>query len=351
MALARSGRSTTVGLAAFILLICGFCLATSLADDAKPVLEKETTDDAEKLPDLRLAGDEVTVEALNQLVGRHWGRVSLLSAKFTGTMFESLNRAASIQTLRLSGQETSGHIPRLRKVPGMVGLELYGTLEMRDLEAIGSLTQLERLSLPQKLMLTVTGAKEIGKLHNLTSLRLYGVDVDDPSFQELRTLSRLQELDLTHTRITDEGLAALKDLAELKSLALSRHRSPHIKQQLTDACLPTVVQLQKLEYLSISGRITDQGLEQIARLPALKHLSLLGTEISSHGLAALADTKIESLTIAPHHLATMPVAGEELPLRRMKFLKSMTVNGNIGAFDYAAVQKTYPGIGVGFIDP
>ncbi len=350
MPFARSAQSAAMHVAGFYILICGFCLTTSFSDDAKPELETKP-DDAESLPDLRLRDDEVTLDALNQLAGRHWDTVALSPAKFHAEMFTALNRAASIRTVRLSGPRVSGNIGRLKKVPGMSGLELYGPLEIRDLEAVGALTQLERLKLPQQMMLNVTGAKEIGKLHNLTSLRLYGVDIDDASFQELRTLIRLQELDLTHTRITDQGLTVLKDLPELKSLELYRHPAWHIKQQLTDACLPAIVQLKKLESLSISGEITDQGLEQIARLPALKRLSLLGTDIGPYGLAALADSKIECLAMRPHQVATIPVGGQELPLHRMKFLKSVLVNGQFGTLDYYETTKTYPGIGWTFIDP
>ena len=79
-----------------------------------------------------------------------------------------------------------------------------------------------------------------------------------------------------------------------------------------------------MERLSLSGKVTDAGLKQVARWPNLKSLSILNTEITGNGLAALADSSIEHLTLASgqiredRHLE---------PLKKCPKLKSVWVIG------------------------
>ena len=276
------------------------------------------------LPDIRLTGDEVTPEAIAKLADREWGTVTLADARFNGAIIERLRHVPSIRTLRLFGDGLSGQIPRLETVQGLVGLEINGALTGRDLEAIGRLTNLERLSLPHELTINVSGAREIAKLVQLKSLRLYNVNIDDASFVELRTLVRLEELDLTHTRITDEGLTTLVQMPLLRTLELHRHPGWYISQQLSDACLESIARLPELERLSLSGKITDAGLKQVARWPKLKSLSILNTEITGSGLAALADASIEHLTLASGQINE----DRDLePLKKCRNLKSVMVIG------------------------
>jgi len=274
------------------------------------------------LPDIRLTGDEVTPEAIAKLADREWGTVTLAGARFNGAIIEGLRHVPSIHTLRLFGDGLSGQIPRLETVKGLVGLEIGAPLKGRDLEAIARLPNLERLSLPQDLTINVSGAREIAKLVQLKSLGLYNVNIDDASFVELRTLVRLEELDLTHTSITDEGLITVVQMPLLRTLEL--HRYPfHTSQQLSDACLASIAQLRELERLSLSGKVTDAGLKQVARLPKLKSLSIHNTKITGNGLAALADSSIEDLTLDSGQISEDGV----LELKKCSKLKRVTVIG------------------------
>src|SRR5690606_16186330 len=100
---------------------------------------------------------------------------------------------------------------------------------------------------------------------------------------------------LTHTLITDEGLKTVAALPRLKRLQLHRHPAWHTPQQLSDECVPALLKLAELEDLSISGKVTDAGLQQIARIPKLKRLMILDTEITANGLAALENSAVENL--------------------------------------------------------
>ena len=222
---------------------------------------------------------EVTPEAIARLAGKHWGTVTLVSAKLDATILEALSHAASIHTLRLfGGAGLNGQIPRLQHVKGLRGLEIGAPLTGYSLEAIAALTQLEELGLPQELTINVSGARELAKLVNLKSLGLYLVNIDDASFVELRPLVRLERLDLTHTRITDKGLRTIENMPHLKTLELDRYRFQ--KEQLTERLVcHRILRLSELETLSLSGKITNVGLVQVAKLPKLKSLGIFHTEI------------------------------------------------------------------------
>ncbi len=182
-------------------------------------------------------------------------------------------------------------------VNGLIDLEIGSPLTGHDLEAIGHLTRLERLSLPAGLIINVSGSGEIAGLINLKSLRLSSVNIDDSAFVELRPLTRLEELDLSHTRITDEGLTISEKMPHLKTLELNRHPDWYLKQQLTDVCLGSILRLSELETLSLSGKITNSGLQELGRLPKLKSLTLMNSDITGEGLGALKDSPVESLTL------------------------------------------------------
>lgn len=280
---------------------------------------------AEPPPDLRLMRDEVTGEAISRLAGKHWGTVTLYEARFNGEIVERLRHAASIRTLRLSGTGLSGQVPRLERVSGLVGLEIGAPLIGRDLRALGALTNLEHLALPHEMTINVTGAREIAKLTRLKSLRLYNVDIDDASFVELQTLVNLEELDLSHTRITDAGLATLEKMPRLRGLELHRHPGWHTPQQLTDASQATIARLPELERLSLSGKITNAGLKQVAALPKLKALSIYSTEVTIDGLSALEGSTVENLTISSSQLGQLSECLQQF--KKLRSLKHVHVIG------------------------
>ena len=314
-------------------------------------------------PSITLEGSQVTPEAIEKIAGRDWGTVTIRNARNGVAIIGPLRHATSIRTLRLYGGSLSGQLRRLEHVRGLVALELGAPLTVRDLEAVGRLTQLERLKLPQELALTVTGARQIARLTKLKSLDLYNVDVDDASFVELATLVNLEELNLFHTRVTDVGLQVLAHMPRLKSLHLHRRGAWDIPQQISDACVPVICQLTRLETLSLSGDVTDEGLVKIATLPRLKDLWILNTKISGKGLAALESSTVESLTIGEGVLGGIPIELEKdddilrsrpglASIKKCKNLRSVTVMIGILQGDFFSIsqqlQRLAPNIGWDF---
>jgi hypothetical protein len=113
----------------------------------------------------------------------------------------------------------------------------------------------------------------VARLEGVLRLNLKGNRrITDKGLLHLRK-ARVESLDLSGTRIGDEGLAALKDLAALEVLDLSQ------------------------------TAITDEGLKQLAGLMKMKRLNLSGTKINGEGLAAIApamkDLEILKLSTTP----------------------------------------------------
>lgn len=304
----------------------------------------------EQRPSLRWSGGEINVESLASLAGRDWDTITLFEAKLDGTVIEPLRHARSIRSLRLQGTGLSGQIGRLKNVNGLTGLEIGGTnLTALDLEQIGLLTDLEHLSLPGDLTINVSGAREIAKLTKLKSLRLYLVNLDDASFAELKPLVQLEKLDLSHTRVTDDGLRIVEGMPLLKELHLIRHPDWLVKPQLTNACVPSLMRLKELRYLSLSGSLSDKGFAFLARLPNLKSINIYGTEITSEGLSALENSTIESITLSSSQMGIGGLYRGAVHLKNCRTLKSVTVIGKFLSEQVMTdLQMLLPEIGLGF---
>jgi Leucine-rich repeat (LRR) protein len=106
----------------------------------------------------------------------------------------------------------------------------------------------------------------------LRGLVLSGTSITDNGLKELAILS-LQTLVLSDTAVTGRGLAELKDLP-IRVLDLSHCL-------LEDRDVAVLRSFQKLETLDLSfTRISNNALMDLKEIAALKDLYLLGTEIS-----------------------------------------------------------------------
>jgi hypothetical protein len=90
------------------------------------------------------------------------------------------------------------------------------------------------------------------------------------------------DLDLQRSGLDDAALASLDGFSELTKLRLSRNR-------LTDHALNALAELPKLESLNLYGNtaITDAGLEDLARIVALRRVYLWETGVTAAGLERL----------------------------------------------------------------
>jgi len=140
--------------------------------------------------------------------------------------------------------------------------------------AIGSLTQLEWLELVQ---LTVSN-ESLARLAGLTNLRtlfLEEVVTDDrPMLSHLPQLASLEALDLSECSIDDEDLGRLAVMPCLKVLGLG-HEYFREKQSITPAGLTKLASVDSLEDVELEGDIESAaGLEALLAIKRLKKLHL-----------------------------------------------------------------------------
>jgi hypothetical protein len=115
----------------------------------------------------------------------------------------------------------------------------------------------------------------------VTNLALGATQVSDAGIARLRSCDRLRWLDLAYTRVTDKGISHLAKKPHLKQLTLEGTR-------ITDAALDTISGWSTLEELDLSGTpITDHGVAKLVRLAKLKTLFLTGTNITDDALTTL----------------------------------------------------------------
>ncbi len=115
--------------------------------------------------------------------------------------------------------------------------------------------------------------------------RLRGNSFDNAGLAALQPIAAaVYWLDLGETGVTDDGLAAVREMPNLRRLRLDR-------TAITDAALQPLAHLWRLESLNLRHTaITDAGLARLHGAPRLRTIYLWETEVTSEGVKALAET-------------------------------------------------------------
>lgn len=123
---------------------------------------------------------------------------------------------------------------------------------------------------------------ELARLPDLARLDLSHTRISDEGMLNLRPAPKIQELKLFYSEwITDQGMRAIKEWKQLKRLDLRGTR-------ISDGTLEIVSNLSDLEALDIAHtEVTDVGLENLITLVHLKTLSLGKGRLSNSGLVKL----------------------------------------------------------------
>jgi len=129
---------------------------------------------------------------------------------------------------------------------------------------------------------TDTDLRKLAQLPQLSYLDLSLTRITDQGMQELKNAPGIVELSLYYAEsVTDEGLAALKGWKKLKRLNIRGTK-------ISDTALEHISGIQTLESVNVgSAMITDVGIERLTSLPNLKELSMGGNELGDAGLHAL----------------------------------------------------------------
>ena len=128
---------------------------------------------------------------------------------------------------------------------------------------------------------TDTDLRKLLLLPELAYLDLSLTRIADQGMQEIKNLPGIVELNLRYAEyVTDEGLAAIQGWKKLKRLNVHGAK-------ISDNTLEHISGITTLESLDIgSAMITDVGLDHLASLPNLKELIVGGNKLGDAGLQA-----------------------------------------------------------------
>jgi internalin A len=129
---------------------------------------------------------------------------------------------------------------------------------------------------------TDTDLRKLLQFPSLSYLDLSLTRITDQGMVELRNAPGIVELNLYYAEyVTDEGLAAIKDWKKLKRLNVHGAK-------ISDTTLDHISGIATLESVNIgSANITDVGIERLVSLPNLKELTMGGNAMGDAGLQAL----------------------------------------------------------------
>jgi len=129
---------------------------------------------------------------------------------------------------------------------------------------------------------TDNGLASVGTLKQLRDLNLSNTKVTAQGLGQLSSCRNLQSLDLHQTKLGNGNLDGLKDLNNLDVLVLG-------ETGVGDAGMSSLKNLKMLRTLFLNGSsITNAGLSNISNLENLQKIDLSGTKIDKQGLKLLA---------------------------------------------------------------
>lgn len=257
-------------------------------------------------------GRELGDEPLGHMTGMtKLTEVSVGRDNLTDAGMAHLGKLTGLKKLRIDGQKitAAGVAPlaglkNLQELTVLSGPGFHGDA----LAALAGLTELRSLELIYTPSIDKVGARHIGKLVGLKSLRfgnarddgalegiaslagleylgLYYTFVGDGSMKQIASLTGLQRLSITHSRVTDAGFAHLAKLPKLRSLSAGDNA-------ITDAGLSHLAGIVTLEELHLTDcKLTGSGLRHLTGLAKLKELTVTGNPLTDEHLMVLGDLK------------------------------------------------------------
>ncbi|WP_237722547.1 leucine-rich repeat domain-containing protein [Singulisphaera acidiphila] len=256
----------------------------------------------------RVAGKSIWPKWLIDRLGPdYFGSVkqASLGSQATNATMSHVGRLSQLEELDATGGSklTNAGLVHLQSLTRlrMVDLSLLPGVTGKGLIHLAELTSLERLNLSSPV--ADADLVNLSRLTNLRLLRLNGGGngITDEGLANLKGLTELRELILRNSQVTGTGLTALQGMIAMADLKLINshletleplqrmtglkslwiHRSP-----LDDRGLKHVENLKSLQYLSLEDtRITDDGLKSLLDLRGLREVDARGTGVTIMGSA------------------------------------------------------------------
>jgi serine/threonine protein kinase len=283
-------------------------------------------------PNLKLRDDDAqSIASLENLAS--------LNLEFVDVSDEQLNhltKLRQLENLMFKMQSTTADgLRSLTRLPYLRGLTLTnGDLDGTKLGEVARLNGLRSLSIIVCRLDSTDSLKELAKLEQLRSLRLYHTTVTDNALPHLARLTRLKFLDLRGTKLSASAVAELSKALPRCSIlwtgGVALHdaatpgqeqaaaRDPHRRaaemvlkrggtlnvrttdRQLTISKLADVPrQPFVVTYVDLANRkdVTDTDLRELSSLYYLVHLVLAGTSVTDAGMTHLKNIDVQSLDL------------------------------------------------------
>jgi hypothetical protein len=172
---------------------------------------------------------------------------------------------------------------------------------------------------PPDWIAALGGTTEVDAKGNTVAVNLRGAWVNDVELIDLANLPHLARLDLSHTRITDEGMLHLKPATGIRELNL------YYAELITDQGMSAIRNWKMLKRLNLRGtRVANGTLEIVSRLPQLESLDIANTQVTDNGMDQLiALTNLKELALGRSRVGEAELGF----LRMLPTLTSLDLSG------------------------
>ncbi len=140
---------------------------------------------------------------------------------------------------------------------------------------------------------------QVGKLHEIRSVQLFGCRIQDRHLTALNGHDQLQELVLCGTEVGNPGLVVLESMPQLRTLVVGRD-----EMDVDGACefdgqaVSSILRATSLETLEIDFPVREEDLVGIEQLQ-LTTFRLLGSQVGERGMRIIGQCRsIKSLTVS-----------------------------------------------------
>lgn len=175
---------------------------------------------------------------------------------------------------------------------------------------------------------------------SVTAVNLAGSWINDSEMIDLAGFRNLQRVDLSHTRISDEGLLNLRPARSVVDLNLL------YAEQITDQGMNAIKDWKQLTHLNVRGtRVGDGTLGIVSKLEQIETLDVSNTALTENGVEGLIPlTRIKNLAIGLNRLND----GALEILRFLTTLESLDLGGPRGVSRNSQRSRS-TGIGPGLL--
>jgi beta-lactamase regulating signal transducer with metallopeptidase domain/Leucine-rich repeat (LRR) protein len=279
-----------------------------------------TVDDLDLLkqvPNLELVETTIILSVLREGAKRPEGEPDYPHGKaiVTDAWLAKFAELPDLKALHISSQAdyTAAGLEALAKAPKLESLWLDGVGD-EAVPAIAKVTNLTDLRMSNGRF-TDEGLAQLKPLTKLRSLACGSREMTGAGLKELAACTELEELQLPYTAFNDESMAHLPQFKKLKQLML-------YNTKITDEGMKQLAGMTELTDLRLeSDAITDAGVKQLAGLTKLRYLDLGRTEITGEALANL--TGMTDLRVLNLHQT--PIRDEDLvhlkDLKELNFIQ------------------------------